>query len=347
MSQTLPANLYDPVLNLEYMIYKWYENTTVVSKLARINDPTAPIYMNVENVLLKKGGQFIHAPVWKPTTTLVTRRDMTITTDATPLGGSTRDDIGVRVNRKIGPYSITRSAEWMSGQSMEQLQAYFFEETSRRVSLDLRQFIVGIAKAAIGNMSGTPNTLNVYSASSRTNLTTTLLSRTRGLLNDKMDEAFAPGGGAAWILRSESQTDLIQNQQNAGVQGIADRAAAGRTPLMLDLDFCLANDSSLTVSGSPYAEYDTLLLGPGFMHMDLVQMNFEDLWMNPKAENVEFVLRGDYDVEFRIPGFAWDTVNGGGNPSQTTAFTGAYWLNTYTDQREIWGAYLRANSSAG
>jgi len=346
MGQTLPSNLYDPVLNLDYTMYKWYENTTVLSRLARIGDPTAPIQMNVNQALLERGGQFLHAPVWKPITTLVTRRDMTSTADATPANTTSRDDIAVRVNRKIGPFSITRSAEWMSGQNQAQMAAMFYEESTRRVSLDLRQFIVATAKAAIGNMSGTPNTLNVYNSSSKTNMSVNLLSRTRALLGDKMDEAFAPGGGAAFIFRSEAETDLVLSQQNAGVEGIAARAAAGASPLTLNLDFCLANDSSLLVSGSPYNEYDTLLLGPGFMEMTIVNMNYEPLWMNPKAENVEFVFRGDYDVEFRIPGFAWDTSNGGGNPSLSTIATSAFWLNTYTDQREIWGCVCRHNSSA-
>lgn len=346
MSQTLPSNLFDPVNFLDYTIYKWYENTTLVSKLARANDPTSPITFNLNNAILSLGGQYIHAPVYKPNTTMVTRRDLTSTSDATPIGITTRDDIGVRVSRKIGPMSITKSASWMSGQTAGQLEAFFAAEASRRVSLDMRQFAVGIAKAAIGNMSGTPNSKNVYSASSRTNCTTQFLEQVKALLGDMVDVAFAPGSGASWVFRSECYQDLVTNQLNAGVQGIADRAAGGANALTLGLDYVMANDSALTVAGSPYSEYDTLLLGPGFMQMDLVRMEFTPVWMNPKAENVEFVLRGDYDLEFRIPGFAWDTSGGGANPTLATASTGSNWLNTYTDSREIYGCIGRSNASS-
>lgn len=346
MSTTLPSNLYDPVNALNYTIYKWYENTTVVSKLARPGDPTAPIQFGLDNAILMEGGQYIHAPVYKPNTTMVTRRDLTSSSDATPIGITTRDDIGVRVSRKIGPMSITKSASWMSGQTMGQLESFFAEEASRRMSLDMRQFIVGIAKAAIGNMSGTPNTKSVYSASSRTNCTTQFLEQVKALLLDMVDVAFAPGTGASWIFRSEQYQDLLTNQLSAGVQGIADRAAGGANALTLGLDYCLANDTALTVVGSPYSEYDCLLLGPGFMHMDLIRLNFEPLWMNPKAENVEFILRGDYDMEFRIPGFAWDTNGGGANPTLATASTGSNWTNTYTDSREIYGCVGKTNVSS-
>jgi hypothetical protein len=344
MAQTLPSNLYDPVLALEYMSYEWYENLSVLNKFLR-PEPNAPIVFNANRAILQSGGQFIHAPTLNPLTTAESRRDLTSTSDATPVNITSRDDTGVRVCRKFGPVSITKSAEWLSGLVSGQLEQFFAIEASRRFQLSIRQYAIAAAKAAISNMTAAAHTKNVYSSSVRTNLSTGLLAATKALLGDRA-EALDPGSGAGFIFRSEPYyTDLMQFQIGAGVRGIADVASNGGPALTLGLDYAVADDSSLTVTGSPYAEYDTLLLGPGALEVDLIRLEFTPEWMNPKAENIEFVLRADMDFEIRIPGFRWDTSGGGANPSLSTIATSGDWIVNYTDHREIAMALLRHNYS--
>jgi hypothetical protein len=331
MSQTLPADLYDPVLALEYTAYKFYENLSVMG-LARAG---GPIRLNANNALLRSGGTVLHAPVFKPISSLVTQRDLTSSSDATPLKIDTRDDKGVRISAKIGPVSFTKSAQWLSGLRGGELESFFAVEALNKMNLYIRNYVLGAAVAAITNMTSSLHTKTVWDAASRTNLSTGLLAQIRALLADRAD-AVSAGSGAAWVMRSESfYTDLTQFQLGQGVQGIADRASAGMNPHTLGMDYAIADDAALTTADAGYDKYRTLLMGPGCIELDIISLDFTPAWMNPKAENVEFVLRGDVDFELRIPGFQWDNTNGGTNPNLTAASLSTNWDVTYSDHREI------------
>ncbi len=347
MSQTLPADLYDPVLALQYTTYRFYENNSVLSKFAR-GDASAPITLNMNKVILSQGGTVVHAPVYKPNANLVTRRDLTSEADATPEKITTRDDKGVRISAKM-LMSTTQSASWLSGQPQGALTNFFAKEANNRLSLYIRKYVLGVAKAAITNMTSSFGTKSVWSDSDKTKLSTGLLASIRALLGDSAEKISA-GTGAGWVFRGESfNEDLTQFQLNQGVQGIADRAAAGMNPHTLGMDYCLADDAALLTavgSGLGYDKYYSLLLGPGCIELDLIAINFQDLWVNPKAENVEYVLRGDADFELRVPGFQWDNTSGGTNPDLTAASLSTNWDPTYTDHREVLMAMGEHNATA-
>lgn len=333
MSQTLPADLYDPVLALEYVSYKFYENLSVMGLAGPGGD--RPILLNGSRAVASLGGTVLHAPVFKQIDSLVTKRDLTSANDVTPLKVSTRDDRGVRISAKIGPVSFTKSAAWLSGLRGGELERFFATEAMNRMNLYIRNYILGAAVAAITNMASSLHTKNVWAAASRTNLSTGLLAQIRALLADKAGEIGA-GSGAAWVFRSESfYSDLIQFQLGQGVQGIADRASRGENPHTLGLDFAIADDAALTTADAGFDKYISLLMGKGCMELDIIALEFTPLWMNPKAENVEFVMRGDVDFELRIPGFQWDTTSAGTNPDLTAASLSTNWDGTYSDHREI------------
>lgn len=347
MPQTLPADLYDPVEAMRYSTYTFYENNSVLSKFAR-NDASAPILLNANQAILAQGGTVVHAPVFKPNANLVTRRDLTSEADATPEKITTRDDKGVRISAKL-LLSFTQSAKWLAGLQEGALTQFFAVEGQNRMSLYMRKYVLGVIKAAITNMTTSLGTKSVWSDSDKTKLSTGLLASIRALLGDSAEKVSA-GTGAGWVFRSEAfNEDLTQFQLNQGVQGIADRAAAGMNPHTLGMDYALADDAALLTavgSGLGYDKYYSMLLGPGCIELDLINVAFQDAWMNPKAENVEFVLRGDFDFELRAPGFQWDVVSGGTNPDLTAASLSTNWDPTYTDHREILMAMGEHNATA-
>lgn len=347
MSHTLPADLYDPVKALDYTAYRFYENNSVLSKFAR-SDASAPIRLNMNKVILSQGGTVIHAPVFKPNTNLVTRRDLTSEADATPEKITHRDDKGVRISAKL-LLSFTQSAQWLSGLPAGALTNFFAVEANNRMGLYIRKYVLGAVKAAITNMTSSLGTKSVWNDSDKTKLSTGLLASIRALLGDSAEKVSA-GTGAGWVFRSEAfNEDLTQFQLNQGVQGIADRAAAGANPHTLGMDYCLADDAALisaVSSGLGYDKYYSLLLGPGCIELDLIALTFQEAWMNPKAENVEFVLRGDFDFELRMPGFQWDVNSGGTNPDLTAASLSTNWDPTYTDHREVLMAMGEHNATA-
>lgn len=347
---TLPSDLYDPVYASEYAAYVWYENNTVIENLARQGDPTSPIQMNSGSMLIN-GGTVSHNLVLKPISGLDTKRDLTSQSNVDSLKFSNRDDKGVRISRKIGPVSFSQSGEWLSGLGRAQLSEFFAREAVNNMKLTLRKHAIAVAVGAITNMTSSLHTKSVWAVdTTRTNLTTGLLASTKAKLGDAIDRV-GPGTGAAWVFRSEPYAvDLIGYQLGQGVQGISDRASAGANALTLGLPYQLADDDSLFSAqagngGADWDKYYSLLLGPGCLRINVLKLAFTPLWMNPSSENVQFVMRADYDFEISVPGFAWHTATGT-NPSLTTAGTSTNWDVTYSDAREILMAMAVHNYSA-
>lgn len=345
MAQTLPADLYSPILAAEAMFYNWYENLGVMQNLA--GPAGLPIKLNSNVSILKGGGQYLDVPVFSPIASLDTRRDLTSASDVTPLKMATRNDNAVRISRKIGPVSFTKSAEWLSKAvgNPAILSTFFGREVMNNMLLTIRNHALAAIKAALMGSSGTPHVASVWAAAARTNLTTGLLNQIKTTMGDRM-EVFDPGRGGAWVFRSECYGDLVNAQLASGVQGIADRAAGTGSPLTLGLPYQLANDAALTTVDAGFDKYYSLLLGPECIEVDLIEMELTPLWMNPKAENVEFVLRADYDFSLRLPGYQWDKTNGGANPTLANVGTTTNWDVTYTDAREVLAAVGEHNYSA-
>lgn len=341
MAQTLPADLYIPTVALNWMAYNFYENLGLM-KFAGPT-PASPIVLSA-NGPLSSGGSYVDGPTFKPIASLESRRDLTSASDATPAKIESRNDKGVRVSRK-GIASITKSSNWINATTPAQLSEFFAREARDNMMLNIRQFILGSATAAVGNMTSTLHTKDVWSATVRTNLSTSLLAQTRALLADR-SYIMEPGSGAIWVFRSESYyTDLMQAQISAGVTGISDRVSSGGAAHTLGLDYAMADDAALTVADAGFDKYRTLLIGPGAIEVDVTRFEFTPEWMNPKAENVEFVLRYDYDFTLRIPGFTYDSTNGGLNPTLATASTTTNWDVLYSDHREVPLAYAQHNYS--
>lgn len=341
MSQTLPSDLYIPTVALNWVAYNFYENLGLMKYAGP--DASNPIVLRAAGPL-SSGGQYLDGPTFKPISSLESRRDLTSEADATPAKIEYRNDKGVRVSRK-GIASITKSASWVTGTSPAQLSEFFAREARDNMMLTIRQFILGAATAAVSNMTSTLHTKDVWSATVRTNLSTSLLAQTKALLADTAEKV-EPGSGAIWVFRSEPYyTDLIQGQISAGVDGIATNAANGGPAATLGLPFALADDAALTVADAGFDKYRSLLIGPGAIECNVIKFEFTPEWMNPKAENVEFVLRYDYDFDLRIPGFQYDSANGGANPTLATASTTTNWDVTYSSHKEVLLAYAQHNYS--
>lgn len=341
MAQTLPSDLYVPTVALNWMAYNFYENLGLMKYASP--DTSSPIVLRASGPL-STGGQYIDGPTFKPIGSLDTRRDLTSESDATPVKIESRNDKGVRVSRK-GLASFTKSAVWVNGTSPAQLSEYFAREARDNMMLTIRQYILGSAVAAVGNMTTTAHTKDVWSATVRTNLSTSLLAQTKALMADAA-ERFEPGSGAIWVARSEPYyTDLIQGNISSGVDGIATSTANGAAAASLGLPVALADDAALTAADAGFDKYRTLLIGPGAVEVNVIRLEFEPLWKNPKAENVEFVLRYDYDFDVRIPGFQYDSANGGANPTLATASTTTNWDVNYSSHKEVNLAYAQHNYS--
>jgi hypothetical protein len=326
MARTLPSDLFVPEVALETFQVKFVTSLEAMSLMGMGAD--APILLRGFGDLVG-GGQFIQAPLISRIANLDTARDVTSESDATTLKLGSRNDRGVLINRKVGPVSLTKTAEQLAKVTPEGVSANIGEQMAQSCLETIQQYVIAALFGSVSAVSASAHTKSVWSATVRTNLTTALLAQTKALLGDSAKRL------AGWIMRSEPfNTDLTVYQLGQGVTGIADRVSAGGPPHTLGLPFALVDDSYLTAADSGFDKYYTLGLCPGAIEVEFTRpLHMYTPMENTKAENVETVFRADYDFAIRTPGFAFSASYA--NPSLATIATSGRWTYNAADHREV------------
>ena len=325
-ARTLPSDLFVPQVALD-MFQVEFVTSLQAMKFFGLS-PNFPVYIRGFDVLSQQG-QFIEAPVLSRIASLDTARDITSDVDVDTLKVGSRNDRGVLINRKLGPVSLTATAAALAKTTSEGVSAAIGQQMARSMQETIQQYVIAALKGAISKMTSTLHTKAVWSATVRTNLTTSLLAQLKALLGDSTESI------VGWIMRSEVyNTDLITSNLGAGVTGIADVVGNGGPAQTLGIPYALVDDSNLTTADGGFDKYYTLGLGAGCIEVEFTR----PLVIYPperrlKSENVEDVIRGDYDFAIRIPGFQWS--NAQANPSVANCAATTYWTVGYADHREV------------
>lgn len=326
-ARTLPADLFVPEVALESFNVKFVTSLQAFNKLFGMS-PDSPIYIRGFGNLAA-GGQFVEAPALQRISSLDSARDVTDESDVDTLKLTSRNDRGVLVNRKLGPVSLTETAENLAKVTKEGVSAWIGAQMARSMMETIQQFVIAALKGSVSAMSGTPHTKSVWATDARTNLTTSLLAATRALMGDRSDAL------AAWIMRSEPfHVDLTDHQLGQGVTGIADRVSAGGPPHTLGLAYAVVDDSNLTTADAGYDKYYTLGLAMGAIEVEFTRpMKLYAPQQRLKSQNVEDIVRADYDFAVRVPGLAFS--NSVANPSVANIVNTANWTDNADDDREV------------
>lgn len=329
---TKPADLFIRSAALPVFSYTFYKSLKLVQGFMG-TDENSPIVIDGLDFL--QSGYYADQPVLKPITSLIQVRDYANGGNAlTAATLSTRNDDGVFV-RFTALVNIGEDAGRIAwGTPMQRLIEHTVEQVALEWMALMQTYIIGIAKAAINSMSGTPHTKNVWAAAARTNLSNGLILAGINLLTDKQ-QAYFSGGKGVMITQSGPSYDLGIAQLGQGVQGIADNMVRQATPQTNGLPFVIAQDASLTDADAGYDKYWTLVLGPKSMRVKLETPRFYAVDQRLDTNTVTNFLRCDMDAYFEIPGKQWDKTNGADNPSFATVSTGTNWDDTYSDDREI------------
>lgn len=326
-ARTLPSDLFVPEVALESFNVAFVTSLQAFNKLFGMS-PAAPVYIRGFGNLTN-GGQFVEAPALQRISSLDSARDVTSQTDVDTLKLTSRNDRGVLINRKLGPVSLTETANQLAKTTKEAVSAWIGKQMARSMMETIQQYVIAGLKGAVSAMSGTPHTKSVWATDARTNLTTSLLASTRALMGDRADAI------SAWIMRSEPfHVDLTQYQLTQGVTGIADRVSAGGPPHTLGLPYAIVDDSYLTTADAGHDKYYTLGLAMGAIEIEFTRpLQLYTPQQSLKSENVEDILRGDYDFAVRVPGLAFsDSV---ANPSVANIANTSNWTDNADDDREV------------
>ena len=337
---TLYSDLYVPEALQRYIGYEFYKSLGALEVLTSggpLGD-RAPVKL-VGFDALKNGGHYIHQPVIKPVSSLVTKRDIASGgSGVDTLKFESRDDVGVALRSRIGPIAISEDVK-VAGAMPETLAQEFVRQGSRQLAEYIQGAVILAWKAAVDNMTSTAHTLSVWNASARTNLSTGLLMR--GF--QKMSDRFMDVSGL--LMRSESFYDLFLEQDGKGVS--LEPASTGSIKT-LGRAFAVVDDATLTTADAGHDKYHTLWGGAGGLELEIQALKIYTQEQRLDTESVHNILRADADFVIRIPGMQWDVTNGGVNPAISTSGVGlsTNWDPTYSDAREVKLGLVTHNYSA-
>jgi hypothetical protein len=323
---TLPGDLFVPEVALAAFQCEFVSSLAAMKFIGQ--GPGYPIQITGFDRLVS-GGQFVTVPVVSRISNLETRRDVTSEALVNTLKFASRNDRGVLINRKIGPVSISKSAEDLSIMQPGQLENLFGTQAARVVMETIQSFAIRAAYGACAAVTTSAHTKSVWATDARTNLSTALLALIRAKMGDAASQI------VAWVMRSEPYfIDLITAQLGAGVTGIADVVAAGGAPHTLGGGYAVVDEAILTAADSGYDKYYTVGLGEGAIKIEFTRpMEIYPPQVELRSENKQIIFRGDYDFALQVPGMAFSS--GVANPTTTNIADSSNWTPTYGDHREV------------
>lgn len=259
---------------------------------------------------------------------LVTRRDTTSTASVTDLAATQAENIGVKVNRKIGPVAQTLDAWRKIGADASEMSFLLGQQWGKAVAVDYVDVSCGAVANALENVAalkhdGTAGTITHAS----------------------LNSALAKFGDAAsnidcLVMHSKVYFDLIGQAitdnvfQVGGVTIIQGNVATFGRPVIV-------TDSANLIDTSGVSDVYTTL---GLVQNGIVIQESESREIVSDTvtglENLVLRLQGEYAFNLNLKGFQWDVTNGAANPADAALNTGTNWDQVAADVKSCAGVAL-------
>ena len=259
---------------------------------------------------------------------LVTRRDTTSTASVTDLAATQAENIGVKVNRKIGPVAQTLDAWRKIGADASEMSFLLGQQWGKAVAVDYVDVSCGAVANALENVAalkhdGTASTITHAS----------------------LNSALAKFGDAAsnidcLVMHSKVYFDLIGQAitdnvfQVGGVTIIQGNVATFGRPVIV-------TDSANLIDTSGVSDVYTTL---GLVQNGIVIQESESREIVSDTvtglENLVLRLQGEYAFNLNLKGFQWDVTNGAANPADAALNTGTNWDQVAADVKSCAGVAL-------
>lgn len=328
MATTLASNgkVYDPRTQIAY-------REKIAQQIELFNAATRGC-INLSTVT--KPADFDIKAFWRRTAASVTRRDTTSVAAVTPQAINQDEFVGVKCNRKIGPYSATmdtfRKLGMGNGSEDDMAMAigeFVAEETAKEK--------VDTALAATAAALGTVN-----SGALKTDISA-LTGGAQYISGDVLNTGMFKRGDAykdvvCWITHSSAYQKLRQGQLTSTVTGVADILLDGGDALTLGRPVVVTDSPSLMIAGSPN-KFITLGLTVDAVTVEDTESEVILTDTILGNENILTLMQGEYAYNMNLLGMAWDTA-AGANPSAATIATGANWIKRVQSDKSLGGVYI-------
>ncbi len=264
---------------------------------------------------------------------LVGRRDTTSVSAATSLKMTQGELVGVKLNRKIGPVDQSLDAWEKIGFNGEEAQREMSFQLGKQIAEEIAHDMVEASvRCAEAALSGEAN--NTYDATGQTTKTMTHAHLVNGLAlyGDKADKILC------WIMHSHCYFDLMNQAisdkiyEEAGVVVYGGAPGTlGKPVVVTDADALWLGADSLTTT------YQTLGLVENAVVVTESEIKRLVDELVTGLENLVFRIQGEYAYNVNVKGFAWDTTNGGVNPTDTSQRTSTNWDKQYSSAKNLAG----------
>ncbi|NQU44867.1 hypothetical protein HQ520_16375 [bacterium] len=278
-------------------------------------------------------GQYQKQSFWK-LPAAPTRRDLTSVAAADIIPMTQGEIIAVNLRRKYGPLAEAVGALKITGSDMREFSFVLGEQYGQQKAKDMLNTGILAVEAAIEGQSAL-----VYDATGQS--TTTL---THGHLVSGMAKMGDQSGRIrAWVMHSKPYHNLVGQAVSDKITNVADVtiysgnvATFGRPTIVIDAP-ALIN----TVSGST-TTYNILGLTEGAV--DVIESLEQTIASEvvTGGEQILFQVQYEYDFAVKCKGFAWDTSNGGANPTDAALGTTTNWDKAATADKDLSGVRILA-----
>jgi len=278
-------------------------------------------------------GQYSKQAFWKRVSNPVTRRDMTATAAATALSITQGEFIGVKRNRKWGPVDNALGALKVIGEN----EGAFAVKMGREYQEDKLNDQITAALLAVEAAIEHVGADLTYSGNLQSTTTLTHGHLASGL--QKMGDAASKV--VCWVMHSKPYYDLVKQAITDKITNIADAVIYGGTPASLGRPVLVTDNSALLdANGTGTDTYN--VLGLVSDAVTVVDPYADTVFAQLISGNEQLVMRSQFEFDYtvEVKGFAWDTGNGGANPTDAAVATTTNWDKVAASYKDCAGVRI-------
>lgn len=268
----------------------------------------------------------------------ITRRDLTSTSAATATKLTQDEFIGVKLNRRNGPFEVTLdSFRKIGGGTAEEISQRFSRVIGVQTARALPQEILARALAAIEAK------LDATTALEEDDTAGTIT--TEGLADAMSRFGDAAGDIVLMVMHSKVYWNLVKDQITDAVYRANGVMVMNGVPATLGKPVLVTDSTSLVETNGVSTgidAYSTLLLPAAAAVIDMSEAPIAAL-EGPLTgnENLYYRWQAEYAYNLRLRGCQWDVTNGGANPTNSAVATATNWDTVVASNKLLPGVLLK------
>lgn len=266
----------------------------------------------------------------------VARRDPASTALLTPAKITQDEHIGVKLNRKYGPFGMTLDSFRKIGGTAEDFTEFLGRNLAEEMTKEMLNTTVAALVAAIRNNSGVVHDHAALGANKTASID--------ALLKGQAKFGDAWGRLVNWVNNSAVLHALMQNQAATAVGNVADITIINGGASTVGKPMFATDAPAFTTAGTP-GEYHILGLVENAALVEVSEDVFVATDMEVLNDNLPLVYHGIWAYTLTMKGYSWDITNGGANPADSAVATGSNWDKVVASDKDTAGIAIDVDQS--